>query len=475
MPRADDRGVQLPPQTTASGLFHQLLRGACEHFESLRDVGVPEDPKAFRTAFASVVPRFEAARIASNDRSAVARRVTLEAAAALVYRDASGAERPLAEMLATTHGEPLPLTTRAGTATRDLPVEIPLEGGRFAGPDARALVDRLEDEHAMTPAAADALRWILVHAGEGLDLSGRKFVLLGAGAELAPTPLLLAAGADVLWIDIADPKLDPADFRGTLRYVEGGSDILTQPREIAATIEAFAGDDAVALGLFAYAAGQGREWRLEAAMNAITRALPRDRVSGVGIYISPTSAARIVASDATEAERRRTAAPLWQRLLARSRALGPAHVERQDVRVARAIVPLQGASYQAAQYIAKTLVAEAFATSRRVGTVSANVAGITNTGSMGISVFQAAFVGAKLFGVRIFEAATTRWLSGLLLLHDLLHGEANLTDPPTKLFERQIHGGVYCMPWALDDAIRFAALYGFAHKPSLIANTIRGR
>jgi hypothetical protein len=468
------RGVQLPPQTTASGLFHRLLRGACEHFESLRDVGVPEDPKTFRKTFASVVPRFEAARVGSKDRSAIARRVTLEAAAALVYRDASGTERPLAQTLAEPADAGLPLCTRAGTGTRDLAIEIPFEGESFSGPRAREIVDRLEAEHATTPAAAQGLRRILELGAAGLDLSGRKFVLLGAGAELAPTPLLLAAGADVLWIDVTDPKLDPAEFRGTLSFVEGGADILVQPREIVATIQAFAGDDPVTIGMFAYAAGQGREWRLEAAMNAITRALPRDRVAGVGIYISPTSAACIVPADVAETQRRTAGAPAWQKLLGRAGALGPAHAVQGDAHVSRAIVPLQGASYQAAQYVAKTLVAEAFATSRRVGIVSANVAGITNTGSMGVSVFQAGFIGARLFGVRIFEAATTRWLSGLLFLHDLLDTEAPL-DEPSRLFARQIHGGVYCMPWALDDAIRFAAIYGFARKPSLLARTLRGR
>lgn len=475
MPRSEGRGVQLPPQTTASGLFHALLRGACDHFEPLRAVGVPEDPKVFRKTFASVLPRFEAARVASKDRSAIARRVTLEAAAALVYRDASGAERPLADALSEPATESLGLTTRQGKAARNLTIEIPFDGQTFAGPRARELVDQLEAEHSMTTAAADALRWTLGQVADGLDLSGRKFVLLGAGAELAPTRLLLAAGADVLWIDVTDPVLDPAEFRGSLRFVEGGTDILTQTREIVATIEAFAADDPVYIGMFAYAAGQGREWRLEAAMNAITRALPRDRVAGVGIYISPTSAACIVPSDASESVQRRAHAPLWQKALARARALGPAQAEHGDVRVSRAIVPLQGASYQAAQYIAKALVAEAFSTSRRVGVVSANVAGITNTGSMGVSVFQAGFVGAKLFGVRIFDAATTRWLSGLLLLHDLLDATANLKDPPSKLFERQIHGGVYCMPYALDDAIRFAAVYGFARKPGLLTRALRGR
>jgi hypothetical protein len=392
----------------------------------------------------------------------------------LVYRDADGGDRNLAEHLGDGSAEPLPTVVRQGKASHCLELELPFEERTHHDDDAVQLVDKFESEHSITMPAADALRWILKRGEKGLDLRGHKYVLLGAGAELAPTPLMLGAGADVLWIDVADPKIDPEQYSGTLRYVEGGADLLTQPKEIVATIEAFADGDPISIGMFAYAAGQGREWRLEAAMNAITNALPRDRVKAVGLYISPTSAARVCRADVTESERRRAVAPVWQKLLARTGALGLPYAQSGDEHVSRAIVPVQGASYQAAQYIAKSMVAEAFSTSRRIETVSANVAGITNTGSMGLPVFQAGFVGAKLFGVRIFEAATTRWLSGLLLLHDWLNTEATSAGP-ASLFERQIHGGVYSLAYALDDAIRYAALYGFARRPSLMAAMARRR
>lgn len=469
----EGHGVQLPKETSASALLHRVLTGARDRFASLSSVEGLEDARSFRSSFADILPRFEAARVAGDDRSAIARAVTLEAAGALVYRTEDGKDVPLREHLAVS-GAPLELEVargRSSAAVRDAVVLGPRAEGETA---ASELVAELARGRQLTHAAAEGIRWTIDRSSSGLDLRGKKFVLLGAGAELAPTPLLLQLGADVLWIDVVAPKLDPQSYAGTLHFAPGGADILTKPRDIVATIESFANGEPVYVGMFAYAAGQGREWRLEASMNAITRALPRGMVAGVGIYISPTSTAIAQPEDVQTAKRRREEAPLWQRALARTGALGRPFATANGTHATRTIVPVQGASYQAAQYVAKALVAEAFASSRRVGVVSANVAGITNTGSMAMPVFQAGFVGAPLFGVRVFEPAQTRWLSGLLLLHDWL-SETNqaATDGPAALFARQIHGGVYSMAYALDDAIKLAALYGFTRRPKLLTQILR--
>lgn len=209
-------------------------------------------------------------------------------------------------------------------------------------------------------------------------------------------------------------------------------------------------------------------------MNAIVHALPRETVQSVAIYISPTSAIETQPEDVLAAERRLARSPTWQRALRRTKVLRPSHVRHGDVHVARAIVPLQGTSYQATQYVAKILVAEAFASARRVGTVSANVAGITNTGSMALPAFQLAFAGAHHFGVEIFEPATTRTLCAMLMIHDLFSGVAELdAETPGRLFERQIHGGVYAMPDALDGAIKVAAGLGAARRPGLLRGLFR--
>jgi hypothetical protein len=143
--------------------------------------------------------------------------------------------------------------------------------------------------------------------------------------------------------------------------------------------------------------------------------------------------------------------------------------------VARAIVPLQGVSYQAAQYISKILTAEVFATQGidlqgppRPLRVSANVAGITKTRSLNHPVFQAAFLGAPTFGVEIFEVPTTQALATLLILHDLLNPQQNPTGDISALFAKQVHGGIYSRAFALDPMIRIATLMGMVKRPNLL-------
>jgi hypothetical protein len=206
----------------------------------------------------------------------------------------------------------------------------------------------------------------------------------------------------------------------------------------------------------------------------------------VSLLVSPTTAATVQAESSLAAEQRLAARPLWQAALHRAGLLQtPGYYEAHGVRIARATVSIQGVSYQAAQYISKLASAETYAvhgtdlraeTARPI-TVSANVAGITRTRSLAHPLFQAAFIGAPRFGVRIFEPATTRALSGLLILHDLLHPAApgaaavQPSDPRLKaslLLSQQVHGGIYSLPYVLEQAIRAAAVIGIGSKPSLL-------
>jgi hypothetical protein len=110
------------------------------------------------------------------------------------------------------------------------------------------------------------------------------------------------------------------------------------------------------------------------------------------------------------------------------------------------------------------------------------VAGITNTRSLSHPLFQIAFQGAPQFGVRIFEPATTRALSGLLMLHDLLNPDA--PGAATKQYDdelarakavraEQIHGGVYDLPWQFESAVKTAALLGMGKRPDLLVRRAR--
>jgi hypothetical protein len=490
--RGASDGIQLPAGYTGSSLLYELLSEAVEGArDELGATELPADDRAFRSRYGEALVRFEAARASSRRRAEIARDLVSAAESRMCFRS-GGSDVPLAEYWSRPAAA-LPVETLALGSAKRLTPRVPWDGRTYIGKDVRVLADAFAEQGYLTRAAADALRWIAEHADRagGIDLAGQKFVVLGAGAELAATRLLLAAGASVLWVDVVEPnglRESEPSLGGELTHVRGGADLLLQPAEIAQTVAEFASDGPVHCALYAYAGGASREWRLATAMNAIVRRLEPGAVRSVTLLVSPTSPAVVQPEDCAAASQH--AAPWWQSLLERAGAFQPARVETGSAQVMRAIVPLQGVSYQAAQYVAKILTAESLAVhgtrldarARKPVTVSANVAGISRTRSLSHPVFEAAFLGAPLFGVTTFEPATTRWLNGLLTLHDILNEDApgsasrRYTDDAARaseLFTQQFHGGIYGLPWALDPCITTAAVIGLARRPTLLWSVIR--
>jgi hypothetical protein len=312
---------------------------------------------------------------------------------------------------------------------------------------------------------------------DGIDLGGRRIAMLGAAAELAPTRLWLEGGAEVLWVDVAEPPadlLDADELSGSLHWIPGGVDLLTDPHRVRATIERFADGSRIDLGLYAYAAGRAREWRLTATMNAIVDALPTATVRGVAMLLSPTTCGELTTGDLASEAARRVNRPRWQGALARMRALGrgDGHATWGSTSTNRGVVSMQGGSYQAAQYVGKMLAAEVWATSDPPIAVSANTAGISLTESLHHPVFDIAFAGAGALGVETFAPATTSALNGLLTLHDRL-------DPTparrgtAELFTTRVHGGIYVTPYPIDPALRVAAGIGVLKDPRRLGALIR--
>ena len=488
MGEAKRRGVQLPEGQSGSALLHQILVGATERHPDV--FGGPElvgDARRFRSGFAESLVRFEARRAASPRRTAIALEMLRETQEALRFVGEAG-EEVLAEHLARP-ASPLPLEELRLVGAGRLTPRVEHEGRSHVGRHLSDLADELLERAYATRAACDALRWLAGTFGEDqIDLSGRRFAILGAAAELSPVPLLLEAGADVLWLDVAPPPeglVKDSQLSGRLFVPRDGADILEQPAAIAATIAAFAGSAPVHLGLYAYAPGQSQEWRLAAAMNAIVRSLPAGTAGSVSLFVSPTSPAVVRAEDQEAAARQLAAAPLWQRALRAAGRLPDGHLRHDGTVVSRAIVPLQGASYQAAQYLAKLLATEVWAVhGSDLGgggsplRVSANTAAITRTRSLSTPIFQAGFLGASSFGVATLAPETTRWLNGLLVLHDLLAEDRGVGLDPAerarRLHAQQVHGGIYALPYALDPTITVAALIGLVRRPGLLAALLRG-
>jgi hypothetical protein len=209
-------------------------------------------------------------------------------------------------------------------------------------------------------------------------------------------------------------------------------------------------------------------------------------VRTITMLVSPTTCGVLTSGDVAGEQRRLERRPSWEAFLARIGAFGrgPGHVRVGDVCTNRGIVPIQGTSYAAAQYFGKLIAAETWATRTARHHVSANTAGISRTMSMSHPVFDAAFAGANVFGVETYEPGTTATLNGLLAIRDWLD-PASPSNPATEyattnaraqaLTSTRVHGGVYQLPYPVNDALRVAAVVGAAKDPRRIGPMIRSR
>lgn len=456
--------VVLPEGESGSQLLHRVVLDAAKRFDlDVAAMKLPTDANVFKRTFGDALSRFEAARVASPKRLQIARELTA-AVAATCEVDEGGTRTTLRDVLARKNGAAHDTKVTNGSGTPSLTIEIPFEGKAVGGDDALALVEKLHANHHMTAAALEGLRWIIAHAKENggvVDLRGKKFAVLGAAAELSPAPLLLKAGASVLWVDPREPSSAHA---GTVTYDASARDLLREPNAIASAIESFGDGDPVHVGMFAYAPGKGRELRLAETMNAIVDHLRvKNAVASASMFVSPTSPKLVQPEDVAVVRARATAPASWQRALELSGVIkGPGFYGDDANAVARAVIVLQGAAYQTAQYVSKTLRSEVWAHDGLH--VSANVAGISRTRSLEHPLFLAAFEGAPSFGVRIFHSETTRALATLLMLSDLLRD----ADPAASVHAKQIHGGVYDVPWQFEASVRAAAVLGAAKKPAVL-------
>jgi hypothetical protein len=416
-----------------------------------------------------------------------------------------GAETGLDALVSAPSQGEIATVTVAGTGTAEESLSIPYRGERLRGD---ALLRRLEAWVAagvIESSCADAVRTVAAHP-DWLALPGRTIVVLGAGAEIGPLPVLLSWGARAIGVDLPRPfiwerVLDTARHSaGTLLVPVAGRDpgparaeasgqVLAEasgqtPAEASGALAQCAGLDLtgdvptiadwlasvegpLVLGNYVYADGAANV-RVASAVDALTVRLQGRRSDvALAFLATPTDVFAVPADAVTQAVNGYSSRSLTAKLggwplhtLSGGRLLRRAYPPGADPGVCDSLVQQQGPNYALAKRLQRWR-----ATVARDGgaTVSLNVAPPTRTRSvLKNRVLAAAYEGAHRFGVEVFEPGTCKTLMAALLVHDLHTGGGPAQAHPWQdEAHAAAHGGLWRGAYAPRSVLGLAALLGY--------------
>jgi hypothetical protein len=389
-----------------------------------------------------------------------------------------GGETTLLDALGPSGSETLGTGSVAGKGARERDVVVPYRGAELRGDALRRRLDAWAAEGVIEPSCVEAVSQVVANP-EWLDLSDVRFVLLGAAAEMGPLDSLCRWGADVVAVDLDRPAVWDrvlglaAAGSGTVRYPErdgrAGADLLTDTPEIVDWLRSFNGR--LVVGTYAYADGSAF-LKLAGALDAVTVTLQRERDDLSIAYLATPTDVFAVPAEVVERSRSRATSAFGRgaRAATRSKLFAPNYAVTVDGEggrkwgLADALVPQQGPNYA----LAKMLQRWRAVTAREEGTLaSANVAPATRTRSVVKNkVLAAAYRGAHVFGVEVFEPETSRALMAALLVHDLrapgaaARPETNLDHPYDLFVDAAAHGGMWSAAYAPRSVLPLAAGLG---------------
>jgi hypothetical protein len=385
--------------------------------------------------------------------------------------------------------------TVVGDGSRAVAAEltVPYQGQRLSGDSLRRQLDQWVADGITEPGFASALNEVIDHP-EWLDLSDLTFVVLGAGAEMAPFGPLIRRGATVAAIDLPRPAIwrrliqlthdSPGRLVLPIRSSAlgaplgdeqlarvAGLDLVTDTPEAARWIGALAGP--LVLGSYVYAPGADHV-RVTTAVDAITKRLTARRHDLTLAFLATPTDAYAVPVDAVEMSQARYAgrsrfAVAWSGLSAgrlfRAQYDGAeVGVEGGSFGISDVLVEQQGPNYALAVRMQRWRALDA-----RVHGIpaSVNVAPPTATRSVVRNRLLAlAYRGASSFGVEVFQPATSRTLMAALLVHDL-RNPASFANPDTELiYDWQLftkaanHGGLWRSPFEPRSVLSVAVARG---------------
>lgn len=389
-----------------------------------------------------------------------------------------GADLALAD--AVTSGQPtLGTEVVAGRGDVDRAFSLPYRGERLSGDTLLRHLDAWTERGVIEPSCAQAVREVLDNP-DWLDLSDLRIVAVGAGAEMGPVHSLLRWGADVVAVDLPRPAIWTRLLETNARYggrlhvpVSGtddrplveraGADLLHDLPAVTRWLRDT--DGRLVLGDYVYADG-ATNVRVSTAVDALSVGILDARPdTGLAFLATPTDTFAVPADAVAQSERAykqrsgiaRVRQPL--RVLSAGRLLRRNYAPGSDPGICDSIVPQQGPNYALAKRLQRWR-----ATDARAGgaLVSFHVAPPTRTRSVVKNrALAAAYAGAHLFGVEVFEPATSNTLMAALLVHDLRNPRPASERPWQDEAYAAAHGGLWRAAYSPRSALGLAALLGF--------------
>jgi hypothetical protein len=387
-----------------------------------------------------------------------------------------GADLSLAEAV-ESGGADLGTEVVAGVGAVDRTFSLPYRGERLAGDALRRQLETWIERGVVEPSCAEAVRDVIANP-DWLDLSDLRVVAVGAGAEMGPVHSLLRWGADVVAVDLPRPAIWSRLLETNARYggrlhipvaagdrplVErAGADVLHDLPAVRRWLETAQGR--LVLGNYVYADG-ATNVRVSTAVDALAVSLRSARPdTALAFLATPTDAFAVPADAVAHAERAyrqrsgiaRMRRPL--RVVSAGRLLRRNYAPGSDPGICDSIVPQQGPNYALAKRLQRWRATDARAAG---AVVSFHVAPPTRTRSVVKNrALAAAYAGAHLFGVEVFEPATSNTLMAALLVHDLRNPRPARDHPWQDEADGAAHGGLWRAPYSPRSALGLAALLG---------------
>jgi hypothetical protein len=379
----------------------------------------------------------------------------------LVVTDDDDRDQPLESLTSAPATRTLRTHEVVGTAEPQAELVVPYRGRELRGADLRAQLDEWVARGVMEPSAAAAVREVIGHP-EWLVLPGRTVAVLGAGAEMGPLPAVLGWGGTVLAVDLPRPELWRRVYgiaeKSAGRLSAVGADLLSEMPAVARWILGHEGR--LVLGDYVYAPGAAYA-RLAAAVDALTDYVARRRPdTAIAKLATPTDVFAVpgeAVAQATDRWRRRTRRARMTHRLSGGRLLRPNYPRAAEPGVCDSLVAQQGPNYA----LAKRLQRWRATVGRRGGVVGFSVAPPTRTRSVTSNrLLAAAYAGAHLFDVEVFQPATSNTLMAVLLVHQLRNPRPAGRPVWTDEAYAAAHGGLWRTAYEPRTALGLAAVRG---------------